>query len=120
MIKKRLVLQLTDFTVHARDFRPATKFANTIKNKTSDGKPLGRMYSPEGIEMTEDGKFKFRLQLPPDLMEQVKRGEIELAFALPKSGLPFLLGKDAEEKIDQLKRKDRTQLIRSGKVWREK
>jgi len=116
--KKKIVYQITDFALHAREFRPATKIENAIK-KDSAGIERGRIYTNDAVETLPDGRFKIAIKLPEELQKQVDAGEVEVEFKLPEGGAPVFLGKDAIEKMAQMNKKERLKLARTGKVWRK-
>lgn len=118
-MKKRIVLQLTDFAVHARDFRPAKTLEAATKENAADGSPRGRLYMNQSLKVNDDGTFRIELQLPEELQRQVDAGEVELVIAMPKGGVPIFAGKDAEEKIAKHREKERLRLAKSGRVWKK-
>jgi hypothetical protein len=118
--KKIVVLELTDITHHARSFRPAQTLASAVKT-AEDGQPRGRLYMNEPPRLSEDGKsFSVPITLPADLQRQVDAGEIEVRLAIPKAGIPALLGRDAADKIAQIQAKARRETIHRSRrgTWR--
>ena len=124
MPKKRVVM-LTDLTLHTRSGQPTASFARAEEKAISESKP-GRVYGklpkpkPEDID-SKKYTVKIPITLPPDLMAQVERGEVELAF--PKGGLPIYAGKDTQEYMQNMNRKERRrqQFKKHGtKTWRPK
>jgi hypothetical protein len=105
-------IYLTDIALHTRDFRQTTNFSNAAVK--------GRMYSPlpkESAPRTNSDKSSISIQLPPDLIEKIKSGEIKLV--IPKDGLSIYAGKDVYDKLNQLKNKTRNQLIHNNRdnIW---
>ncbi len=124
MPKKRVVI-LTDLALHTRAGQPTASFARAEEKAIAENK-LGRVYGklakpkPEDID-EKTHTIKFRIDLPPDLMEQVQRGEVELA--MPEGGLPIYVGKDTQEFMQNMNRKERRrqQFKKHGtKTWRPK
>ena len=89
-------------------------FAKAEEKAVRDNKPEGRVYGhlpkpdPKDIDH-KNHTIKIRIDLPPDLMEQVERGEVELV--VPKDGLPIYPGKDTEEYMRSMNRKERRRLL---------
>lgn len=112
MAQKRQVL-LTDLALHTRASQPTTSFAKAEGKAVNTGK-LGRFFNhmpkpdPKDIDHKEH-TIRFQIDLPPDLMEQVKRGEVELV--MPKDGLPIYAGKDTEDFIKSMNRKERRRYL---------
>lgn len=111
MAKKRIYL--TDITLHVRGHRQTVNFSKIAQK--------GRMYSPVANDHvksnpspTDDG-FKFAFQFPPDLQQGIDRGEVELM--MPEGGLPMYAGKDVQELMEKMNRKQRRQLIHRGRTW---
>jgi hypothetical protein len=111
MAKRKIVLFLTDCAFHTSEKRPTTQFNKAVKYQTPEGLPYGRLYSSMGV----DGKM--RIQIPADMQAAIDRGEIEVQLAFPKKGLPVYAGKDTQEKIKQMKKKERNELIHHGRTW---
>lgn len=103
-----LQLFLTDLKLHARNFREAKTFEKTVR-KDENGNEKGRIYCNHSLQITPDGKFIFCLKLPEDIQRQIKDGEIKVQIFVPK-GLGIYLGRDAVEKMQQLRKKERLKL----------
>jgi hypothetical protein len=118
------VIYITDITLHAKDFR-VTPSLEKAEQKKSLGLPSPRFYSDatkldatvEGVNM--DGTFKFAIDLPPDLAAGLENGEIEIRELHPGATLVYA-GKDIYEKLAQMKRKDRREMIHRGRKWQKK
>ena len=124
MPKKRIVM-LTDLDFHTREGEPTASFERAKEKAIAENK-LGRVYSklpkpkPEDID-EKNYRIKVPITLPPDLMAQVERGEVELVF--PEGGLPIYPGKDTQEYMQSMNRKERRrqQFKKHGtKTWRPK
>jgi hypothetical protein len=105
-------IYLTDITLHTREFRPTVNFAKVAQK--------GRMYSPLPKDYTKEvdpakHSFKFSFDLPQDLKDRLKRGEIDLM--MPKDGLLVYAGKDVQELIAKMSKKERAQLIHRSRSW---
>ncbi|OHA18206.1 MAG: hypothetical protein A2664_01925 [Candidatus Taylorbacteria bacterium RIFCSPHIGHO2_01_FULL_46_22b] len=111
MAKQRIYL--TDIMCHVRNHHQTGSFAKATKK--------GRMYSPlpENYAKTDvdpvNHTFKFRFQLPSDLVDLIKRGEAELV--MPKDGLFIFAGPDTQEMVKKMGRKERRQLIHRSRTW---
>lgn len=113
MAQKRRIL-LTNLALHTRAGQPTASFAKAEGKAAQANKPEGRIYGhlpkPDSKDIDlKNHTIKIRIDLPPDLMEQVKRGEVELV--MPKDGLPIFAGKDTEEYIKSINRKERRKLL---------
>lgn len=124
MAKKRVIM-LTDLALHTRSGQPTASFARAEEKAIAE-KKLGRVYGklskprPEDID-EENHTIRIPITLPPDLMAQVQSGEVELA--LPEGGLPIYAGKDTQEYMQNMNRKERRrqQFKKHGtKTWRPK
>ena len=118
-MKKKIILQLTDFAIHARDFRPAKTLEAATQQKNQSGEPRGRFYMNHSIKVNPDGTFQIVMQLPEELQKQIDNGEVEVEIAMPKGGVPIFAANDALEKIAQLKKKTRLKLASTGKTWKK-
>ena len=113
MEKKRVYL--TDITLHVRERRQTPSFSHAAKE--------GRSYSPllltdmKGSGDSKDGTFEFPFVLPPDLEEQVTRGEVELM--MPTGGLLVYAAKDTHEYVQAKARKKKRQerYIPGSSTW---
>lgn len=112
---KREIVYLTDITLHIRGFKQTTNFSRVAER--------GRMYSPlpknyaenePGVPpcLDSDGTFRFSLELPSDLRERLKNGEIKIM--IPKEGLSLVVGRDVYEYLDKNRRRDRNVLIHNS------
>ena len=112
MPEKRQII-LTDLAFHTRTGQPTASFAKAEEKAVKASKP-GRIYGhlpkpdPKDIDR-KNHTIKFQINLPPDLMEQMKRGERELV--MPKEGLPIYAGKDSEDFLKGMNRKERRRYI---------
>lgn len=112
MAQKRQIL-LTDLALHTRAGQPTASFAKAEEKAAATGKQ-GRIYDhlPKPDAKAIDHKnhtVRFRIDLPPDLMEQVKRGEVELV--VPKEGLPVYAGNDTQDFMKSMNRKERRKYL---------
>lgn len=113
-MEKELIF-LTDITLHTRGYRQTANFSKVAQK--------GRMYSPMPLpqpqvakKVADDGhSFHFSFALPEDLKEKVERGEAVLM--VPEDGLPVYAGPDVQEKIQQMRQKERRGLIHSIRSW---
>ncbi|HUC88907.1 MAG TPA: hypothetical protein VMR49_02655 [Candidatus Paceibacterota bacterium] len=118
------VIYITDITLHSKDFR-ATPSLEKAEQRKFAGLPSPRFYSGatkldavvEGVN--PDGTFEFTIDLPVDLREGLDRGEIEIR-SLRAGGIPIYPGKDLIEKMAQLKKKERRELIHRSRKWQAK
>lgn len=110
------VIFLTDITLHTREYRQTTNFSKAAKR--------GRMYTPlpaptepatRNRGNLKPGEFEFVITLPPDLQEKWKRGDV--IVMVPKEGLPVFAGRDIDEKLAQLRQKERRGLIHCLRSW---
>ncbi len=115
MTKEKERIYLTDITLHAKEMRQTINF--------SKASVKGRVYSTlqknhDLNKPNQDGTFSVSINLPPDLKAKLDSGEAELM--IPEGGLSVYAGKDIQEKLDQIKNKERTQTIHRsrGQVWR--
>jgi len=118
------VVYITDITLHSKDFR-ATPSLEKAEQKKFAGLPSPRFYSSatkldatvDGVN--PDGTFEFTIDMPADLKEGIACGEIEIR-SLRAGGIPIYPGKDLIEKMAQLKKKDRRELIHRSRKWQGK
>lgn len=113
MIEKEKIY-LTDITLHTKDVRPTINFVKA--------EAKGRMYSPlpKGHHlMGVNCNFSIPVQLPTDLQERLEKNEVQIM--MPEDGLFIYAGKDIQEKLDQMKKEERRQLIHRNrdKFWRK-
>lgn len=98
MAKKKLKLLVTDIAFHTKEFRPASKFAKTIRGMLPSGQWYGRLFSPvvktKPSEVEQVGTPQCVLTLPPDIQEQIDRDELEIELVLPEGGVPIYAGTD--------------------------
>ncbi len=115
MPKKKIILFLTDVALHTGKHRSAQTLENAIKGEVSPGVTYGRLYTDIG----PDGKLL--IKIPQDMQDAINRGEIEVDLAFPKKGLPVFAGNDTVEKLSQMNRKQRRQIIHNnrGRIWRK-
>lgn len=104
-------IYLTDITFHVREKRQTANFSKVAEK--------GRFYNPLPAKAIDGsgGKENITLELPEDLKDRVRSGEIEIR--IPKDGLPIHIGKDVEENIKGLLKTDRHELIHRSrnKTW---
>lgn len=98
MAKERIYI--THIGLHVRDYRQTLLFSKVAEK--------GRIYAPisKGLKNTEttgSDSFHESIELPKDLMERIRRDEVELM--MPKGGIPILAGKDVEEYLNAQERK---------------
>lgn len=114
---KKITLYITDFTLHTRKFRSATKLENSVSEKQGDIEH-GRIYTNDALIETTEGT-RYMIKFPEELQRQIDAGEVEVELVLPEGGVPIRVGKDALEKIAQIKKKERLKLARSCRSWRK-
>jgi len=113
MTQKRQIL-LTDLAFHTRTGQPTSSFARAEEKAVKANKLQGRIYGhlpkpdPKDIDR-KNHTIRFQINLPPDLLEQVKRGEVELV--MPKEGLPIYAGPDTQDHIKSMNRKERRKFL---------
>lgn len=110
---------LLGFSLHAGEKRPTINFSNAAEKGfiyTPISKDLFKDTVVENPSSDSDNNRKMSLGLPVELMEKFKRGEVELM--MPEGGLHLYIGKDVREKIAQVNKKKRKQLIHTGRSWR--
>ena len=113
------IIYITNLTFHVKDMRPTPTLAKAEERK-ENGFPSPRFYSKmnklddTAEEVNTGGTFEFVIDVPPDLAEGVKNGEIELRLLHP---IHTHAGKDVYEKLAQMQNKERRQLIHHGRVW---
>lgn len=115
---KKITLYLTDATIHNREFREAETLDKTIK-RSGDGIEQGRIYMNHSISIDQNGKPVCTFKFPAELQKQIDAGEVEIELIVPESGLPIVLGADAEEKVAQVREAKRLKLARSCRVWKK-
>lgn len=119
MAVKKITLCLTDIGLHHRTFREAKTLEGAVKSN-EDGDNYGRIYTNSAIVPGEkEGELRLRIKLPEELQRQIRDGEVEIEIKMPEGGIPIFLSKDAIEKAEQLRKKERLRLARSGKTWKE-
>lgn len=116
---------LTNLQLHARTHEPTASFERASEKALAankEGRVYGHLPKPADLDIDEvNHTMKIPITLPPDLMEQVQRGEVELA--LPEGGLPVYMSKDAQELSASMNRKQRRQAQfkkHRTRTWRSK
>lgn len=97
---------LTDIQFHTQKPAKPRSFLHSILRSIRNNKP-GRAYSTD-IKLNPDGTMHFSIPLESKLgqeMERAKRLGKQIRILTPKIGVPVYLGKDAEEKLDALKKR---------------
>ena len=101
---------IADLQLHTTVSRKPKTFAEGIRKLINSGKP-GRTYREGALKITDSLAGTFQITIPLDGLEEVvAKAEAKgkrVRFFVPKNGIPILLGKDAIERMEALKRKGR-------------
>ena len=93
------VIYLTDIMLHVRGGRQTVNFAKAALQGRMYN-PLPKDYATKDVD-TEAHTMKFRFDLPPDLQERIKKGEVEIM--IPEGGIDVYPGPDLVEKMRQFR-----------------
>jgi len=104
---------LTDIQIHAIEPRKPIPWYRAILKSFRNRKP-GRFYTTH-FEMNDKNRA-IKLIFPPSLkvkqqMKEAKKLGKKIRFILPKNGVPVYLGKDAIEKLEAEKRKQKKKIL---------
>ena len=113
--KNKIKIELTDFMLHARTFRPAQSLNGAVKEDKETGVAEGRLYSNGKPKAEKIGRFKMTIPLPIDVLEKLKNDEAEIV--LPEGGLFVYMAPDAIQKSKEDKKK---KLMHMTKVYRKR
>lgn len=101
-------IYINDIQLHSNKIQnPVPWYTKVIKTITS--RKYERFYSDK-IEIKEDGIFRARFDLSPELQEEKAKAEAQgkiVKFILPEGGAPVFLGDDAVEKLKAMKDRKR-------------
>jgi hypothetical protein len=99
---KYKVIQLTDIKLHSTKKVPTPSLGKKVRESFQNNTP-GRVYNhiPEHLEQQGDNSFILNvLQYDPDFMKMVQEEAAKgykVVIAIPKKGIPVLLGEDTIE-----------------------
>jgi len=102
---KYKVIQLTDFKFHSTPKRPTPSLGKKVRESFQHNTP-GRIYShlPKPLEPQDGNSFILNvLQYDTDFVKMVQEEAAKgykVVIAMPKEGLPVLLGEDMIEFLD--------------------
>lgn len=99
---KYKVIQLTDIKFHTAPKKPTPSLGKKVRESFRNNTP-GRIYNhlPKPLKMQNDNSFTLQaLQFDPDFMKMIREEEAKgykVVIAMPKAGIPALLGEDTIE-----------------------
>jgi hypothetical protein len=113
---------LTDITLHTNPARDPQPWYKKVLAALKKNKP-GRFFVNNAISKSPQSDVP-RFSIPWTVELQAEKEKAELAGKIfrvfvPKAGLPIFAGKDTQEKIAQIKSKERNQIIHTnrGRTW---